>query len=108
MDKRGDLLESGTYENNYYGTPKPPADPSHTMQPAYSRTSANFGYGPREPLIPIDSSGSTQVGVHVHVHYTVHVHVHVLYAVHVHVDDGLGIILYNRGICMGMKVSAIH
>ncbi|XP_056603589.1 membrane-associated guanylate kinase, WW and PDZ domain-containing protein 2a isoform X3 [Triplophysa dalaica] len=28
LEKSGALLESGTYEDNYYGTPKPPAEPS--------------------------------------------------------------------------------
>ncbi|KAM6986826.1 membrane-associated guanylate kinase, WW and PDZ domain-containing protein 2a isoform 2-T2 [Aplochiton taeniatus] len=28
LEKSGALLESGTYEENYYGTPKPPAEPS--------------------------------------------------------------------------------
>ncbi|XP_078275874.1 membrane-associated guanylate kinase, WW and PDZ domain-containing protein 2a isoform X12 [Rhinoraja longicauda] len=27
LEKSGTLLESGTYEDNYYGTPKPPAEP---------------------------------------------------------------------------------
>ncbi|XP_072097176.1 membrane-associated guanylate kinase, WW and PDZ domain-containing protein 2a isoform X10 [Mobula birostris] len=27
LEKSGSLLESGTYEDNYYGTPKPPAEP---------------------------------------------------------------------------------
>ncbi len=45
MEKSGDLLESGSYEGNYYGTPKPPADPPHssTIQ-AYSRSTAATGY----------------------------------------------------------------
>ncbi|XP_047430996.1 membrane-associated guanylate kinase, WW and PDZ domain-containing protein 2a isoform X4 [Mugil cephalus] len=28
LEKSGSLLESGTYEDNFYGTPKPPAEPS--------------------------------------------------------------------------------
>uniref|UniRef100_A0A8C1STB6 Membrane-associated guanylate kinase, WW and PDZ domain-containing protein 1 n=1 Tax=Cyprinus carpio TaxID=7962 RepID=A0A8C1STB6_CYPCA len=28
LERSGALLESGTYEDNYYGTPKPPAEPS--------------------------------------------------------------------------------
>uniref|UniRef100_A0A8C0F7L8 Membrane-associated guanylate kinase, WW and PDZ domain-containing protein 2 n=1 Tax=Bubo bubo TaxID=30461 RepID=A0A8C0F7L8_BUBBB len=28
LEKSGALLESGTYEDNYYGTPKPPAEPA--------------------------------------------------------------------------------
>ncbi|KAM8883755.1 membrane-associated guanylate kinase, WW and PDZ domain-containing protein 2a isoform 2-T2 [Synchiropus picturatus] len=28
LEKNGALLESGTYEDNFYGTPKPPAEPS--------------------------------------------------------------------------------
>ncbi|KAK1167066.1 membrane-associated guanylate kinase, WW and PDZ domain-containing protein 2-like isoform X1 [Acipenser oxyrinchus oxyrinchus] len=28
LEKSGVLLESGTYEDNYYGTPKPPAEPT--------------------------------------------------------------------------------
>ncbi|XP_077120809.1 membrane-associated guanylate kinase, WW and PDZ domain-containing protein 2 isoform X11 [Ranitomeya variabilis] len=28
LEKSGALLESGTYEENYYGTPKPPAEPA--------------------------------------------------------------------------------
>ena len=51
MDKNGELLESGNYEGNYYGTPKPPADPSpQNLFNSYSRSSASFGYSPREPL----------------------------------------------------------
>lgn len=53
MDKQGLLLESGTYENNHYGTPKPPPDPpSHAVLPGYSRAPASSGYSPREPLMP--------------------------------------------------------
>merc|ERR1719220_1128466 len=29
LEKSGDLLESGVYEGNHYGTPKPPADGQH-------------------------------------------------------------------------------
>lgn len=45
MEKSGELLENGSYEGNYYGTPKPPADPPHssTIQ-AYSRSTAATGY----------------------------------------------------------------
>lgn len=60
MDKHGQLLESGSYENNHYGTPKPPPDPpSHAVLPGYSRTSASSGYSPREPLTP----GNTTSGI---------------------------------------------
>lgn len=55
MEKRGELLESGVYEGNYYGTPKPPADPSSSSSfPAYTRSPASSGYS-KEGLIPSDS-----------------------------------------------------
>ena len=65
MDKNGELLESGTYENNYYGTPKPPADPpSQKVYTAYSRSSANLGYSPRDPGPPLQQQSFNQpVGV---------------------------------------------
>lgn len=45
MEKSGELLESGVYEGNYYGTPRPPADPpSMNNFPAYSRSPASLGY----------------------------------------------------------------
>ncbi|XP_030650136.1 membrane-associated guanylate kinase, WW and PDZ domain-containing protein 2 [Chanos chanos] len=31
LEKSGALLESGTYEDNFYGTPKPPAEPTHML-----------------------------------------------------------------------------
>ncbi|XP_018111245.1 membrane-associated guanylate kinase, WW and PDZ domain-containing protein 2 isoform X2 [Xenopus laevis] len=31
LEKSGALLESGTYEENYYGTPKPPAEPASLL-----------------------------------------------------------------------------
>ncbi|XP_018536441.1 membrane-associated guanylate kinase, WW and PDZ domain-containing protein 2a isoform X6 [Lates calcarifer] len=31
LEKSGALLESGTYEDNFYGTPKPPAEPSSLL-----------------------------------------------------------------------------
>ncbi|XP_038667434.1 membrane-associated guanylate kinase, WW and PDZ domain-containing protein 2a isoform X3 [Scyliorhinus canicula] len=31
LEKSGSLLESGTYEDNYYGTPKPPAEPTPVL-----------------------------------------------------------------------------
>ncbi len=38
MEKNGELLESGVYEGNYYGTPKPSGDtPSGLQAPHYSR-----------------------------------------------------------------------
>lgn len=56
MDKNGELLESGIYENNYYGTPKPPAEPpTNSAFPAYARSPVSSGYIPREPLMPVDS-----------------------------------------------------
>ena len=56
MEKNGELLESGVYESNYYGTPKPPGDPpSSTAFPAYARSPVSSGYIPREPLMPIES-----------------------------------------------------
>lgn len=59
MDKNGQLLESGTYEGNYYGTPKPPPDPpSHAVLPGYSRTSASSGYSPREPVLPTNTTSA--------------------------------------------------
>ncbi|KAJ7998231.1 hypothetical protein DPEC_G00220440 [Dallia pectoralis] len=33
LEQSGALLESGTYEENFYGTPKPPAEPSPTAPP---------------------------------------------------------------------------
>ena len=48
MEKNGDLLESGTYEGNYYGTPRPPSDPpSSAMNPPMLRSPASMGYKPQ-------------------------------------------------------------
>ena len=56
LDRNGELLESGNYEKNFYGTPKPPADPPFSANTqAYSRSPANTGYTPREPLMPLES-----------------------------------------------------
>ena len=33
MEKKGELLESGIFGENYYGTPKPPKDPSKLKIP---------------------------------------------------------------------------
>uniref|UniRef100_H2TQ36 Membrane-associated guanylate kinase, WW and PDZ domain-containing protein 2 n=1 Tax=Takifugu rubripes TaxID=31033 RepID=H2TQ36_TAKRU len=33
LEQNGALLESGTYEDNFYGTPKPPAEPSPAAPP---------------------------------------------------------------------------
>ncbi|MEQ2187067.1 Membrane-associated guanylate kinase, WW and PDZ domain-containing protein 2, partial [Goodea atripinnis] len=33
LEQSGALLESGTYEDNFYGTPKPPAEPSPAAPP---------------------------------------------------------------------------
>ncbi len=60
MEKSGDLLESGSYEGNYYGTPKPPADPpSSSNIQVYSRSTAATGYT-KEGMISSDplSAGS--------------------------------------------------
>ena len=64
MDKNGELLESGIYENNYYGTPKPPGDPpSQNLLPTYSRSAASSGYSPRDPLMtPSLTTSLSQVG----------------------------------------------
>ena len=53
-EKNGELLESGVYESNYYGTPKPPADPpssSNIPAQTYSRSPASSGYT-KEGLLP--------------------------------------------------------
>lgn len=66
MDKKGELLESGMYENNHYGTPKPPSDPpSHAILPGYSRTSASSGYSPREPMMPSTSASVSMTQVRI-------------------------------------------
>jgi len=59
-EKAGALLESGVFEGNYYGTPRPPADPSSSPNfQAFSRSPASTGYskegviasgGPQSPL----------------------------------------------------------
>ena len=55
MEKNGELLESGQYQGNHYGTPKPPGDPSSSANfPAYSRSSANSGYS-KEAMLPSNS-----------------------------------------------------
>ena len=53
MEKNGSLLESGVYEGNYYGTPKPTSDPPSSI-PHYARSPANSGYS-RGALIPSGS-----------------------------------------------------
>ena len=55
MEKNGELLESGQYQGNHYGTPKPPGDPSSSANfPAYSRSSVNSGYS-KEGMLPSNS-----------------------------------------------------
>ena len=55
MEKAGELLESGQYQGNLYGTPKPPGDPSSTANfPTYARSSANSGYS-KEGVLPSNS-----------------------------------------------------
>ena len=55
MEKHGELLESGQYQGNHYGTPKPPGDPSSSANfPSYSRSSANSGYS-KEAMLPSNS-----------------------------------------------------
>ncbi|XP_068170444.1 membrane-associated guanylate kinase, WW and PDZ domain-containing protein 1b isoform X4 [Antennarius striatus] len=51
LKERGTLLEIGTYEGNYYGTPKPPA------QPPGGKVISNSGSGGDAPL-PDELSGS--------------------------------------------------
>lgn len=61
-EKAGQLLESGVYENNYYGTPKPPSDPpSNSNFPAYTRSPASTGYS-KEALIPATSLSPPSLG----------------------------------------------
>ena len=70
MEKNGDLLESGTYEGNYYGTPRPPSDPpSSTMNPPMLRSPASMGYKPQgmslmeaESLSPPSKSYTAPLG----------------------------------------------
>lgn len=63
MDKAGELLESGVYEGNYYGTPKPPPDPPSTANiPAYSRSTAATGYSKEAMLPPDPLSSATSRG----------------------------------------------
>ena len=62
MEKAGELLESGQYQGNHYGTPKPPGDPSSTANfPAYSRSSANSGYS-KEGVLPSNSLSPPPAG----------------------------------------------
>lgn len=44
METAGDLLESGVFEGNYYGTPKPPADPASSNLPNSVRSPVSAGY----------------------------------------------------------------
>ena len=84
MDKKGELLESGMYENNHYGTPKPPSDPpSHAILPGYSRTSASSGYSPREPMMPSTSASvsMTQVRILLYTSYYITPHYVISYCV---------------------------
>lgn len=70
MEKHGDLLESGTYEGNYYGTPRPPSDPpSSSMNPPMLRSPASMGYKPQgmslmeaESLSPPSKSYTAPLG----------------------------------------------
>ena len=60
MEKSGELLESGSYEGNYYGTPRPPADPPHTpLIQVYSRSTAATGYT-KEAVLPSDLLSSSR------------------------------------------------
>lgn len=62
MEKSGELLESGVYEGNYYGTPRPPADPPSTNSfPAYSRSPASLGYS-KEGVIMSNSLSAPSSG----------------------------------------------
>ena len=46
MKRNGDLLESGVYEDNYYGTPMPPADPpSSSWFPAFPTSPSSMPQG---------------------------------------------------------------
>ena len=62
MEKSGDLLESGVYEGNYYGTPRPPAKPqSDSNFPLYSRSPASMGYS-KEAVIPSNNMSPAKRG----------------------------------------------
>lgn len=41
MEKNGELLESGTFQGNFYGTPRPPANPQPPNGPTYMRSEPN-------------------------------------------------------------------
>ena len=56
MERSGDLLESGAFEGNYYGTPKPLPDPSSSNMPHFIRSSASAGYS-RQGVAPPPSIG---------------------------------------------------
>ena len=43
MEKNGELLESGTFQGNFYGTPRPPANPQAPSGPTYSRSEVIIG-----------------------------------------------------------------
>ena len=55
-EKAGALLESGMFEGNYYGTPRPPSDPSSSPNfQAFSRSPASTGYS-KEGVITLGSA----------------------------------------------------
>jgi C-terminal processing protease CtpA/Prc len=56
MEKNGELLESGTYQGNFYGTPRPPANPQAPTGPTYSRSDPASGYSKEGLIKPQDSS----------------------------------------------------
>jgi C-terminal processing protease CtpA/Prc len=58
MEKNGELLESGTFQGNFYGTPRPPANPQPPSGPTYSRSDLASGYS-KEGLIKHQESLTT-------------------------------------------------
>ena len=50
LEKSGQFLESGVYEGNYYGTPKPPADPPGSSIVTSPSGGLNMRDGPPPPL----------------------------------------------------------
>lgn len=48
LEKSGNLLESGLFDGNYYGTPKPPHDPPSPVM----RRPAGMGHGMEDGNYP--------------------------------------------------------
>jgi hypothetical protein len=91
MEKKGDLLESGIFGENYYGTPKPPKDPSKLKIPQPSNGQDDRGSDTsslrREQPRMINNDAENNMGRHKNSELSKSLHA----ALHIgHMDSQLG------------------